>query len=30
MSWQEIGMMGDSDLTLQFWVKSLTGAPLTP
>jgi hypothetical protein len=30
MSWQEIGGMGDSELTLQFWVKSLTGAPLTP
>jgi GNAT superfamily N-acetyltransferase len=30
MSWREIGMTGESELTLQFWVKSLTGAPLTP
>ncbi len=30
MSWREIGAMNDSELTLQFWVKSLTGKPLAP
>jgi GNAT superfamily N-acetyltransferase len=28
MSWREIGGTSDSELTLQFWVKSLTGTTL--
>jgi hypothetical protein len=28
MMWREIGGTSDSELTLQFWVKSLTGNTL--